>query len=154
MEKAKEIKKINLKIVKIKELSFSCKELPDDLKTKLTETNVVFGIGLRLVPNPPLKEFGIALLIKYEYQEGNINEELCQYEIECVFKIMEFDQAIKLNKTKINIEDSILSNLLSITIGTIRGMLALKTAGTVLNAYPLPLLNPMDIIQKLKVQSK
>ncbi|MBU0764979.1 MAG: hypothetical protein KJ607_09110, partial [Bacteroidetes bacterium] len=63
-------------------------------------------------------------------------------------------QTIKYNGDQVNIEDGLLTTLISITIGTARGMLALKTAGTVLNKYPLPLINPLDILQQLKEQAK
>jgi len=152
MEKIKENKGINVKIERIRELSFQCNELTEVILNKLNEKNISFGFGIKLNPNQNTKEFGIALLVKYVFNDGDLVEDLCGYEIECVFKVIEFDEAIKIGDNKVNIEDGILSNLLSITIGSIRGMLAIKTAGNVLNKYPLPLIDPMNLIKQLKTK--
>ncbi len=154
IEKVKEVKNINVKIARIKEIAFNSWELTEELISDISESTLAFGIGVRLIPIKELKEFGIAFSTTYSYNQGEKQKELCTYEMECVFNIVEFEEAVKYKGEQVNIEDGLLTNLLSITIGAARGMLALKTAGTVLNRFPLPIINPIDILQQLKNQAK
>jgi len=152
MEKSKEIKNFNVKIARIKEIFFQCNELDDKIINQLNEKLISVGLGLRINPNSLTEELGIALKINYVFHKDALKVELCAYEVECFFQIIEFKQVVKIQKDRINIDDGLLANLLSITIGTVRGMLSLKTSGTALNKYPLPLLNAVEILKQLKPQ--
>lgn len=43
----------------------------------------------------------------------------------------------------------IMPHLISVAIGTMRGILVVKTAGTNLSKYPLPIIDPMQLTQTL-----
>jgi hypothetical protein len=145
-------KNVNVKIERIKEISFQCKEISTEIEKKISGKNLEFKAGVRLIPNKVEKEFGCAILIVYSYLANNDSEELCSYEIECVFKIEEYEKVIKINEGDISISDGLLSTFINITVGAIRGMMALKTTGTILNKYPLPILNSLEILKQLKQQ--
>lgn len=145
-------KPISIKIEKIKEISYQCKEIPDNLIQIINDTNIAFGLGFKLNPYPKTSEFGISLLVKYELQLNDSKDVLCDYEIECVFKIFEYNDAVLLDGAEVKINDGILINFLSLTIGAARGMLSIKTTGSILNKFPLPMLDPQVILQNLKEQ--
>ena len=64
-----------------------------------------------------------------------------------MYKIEDLVNNIKIRKDIISIDDEFLAILLNISIGTIRGMIAVKTMGKIINKYPLPILNPKKIIE-------
>jgi len=150
MEKKKEKAIINFGIESIREVSYKCDDLGDVPDNKLIEKNLITGIGFRFNSNFDKKTLGIVLSVKYLLKKDDAEKELCSYEIESVFKIKELEKAIKIEGEKVQVEDGLLLNLLSVTIGALRGMLALKTQGTILNKYPLPLVDVSSMIKHIK----
>lgn len=99
------------------------------------------------------KNLPIGISVKYDFISKDRKEELCKYDIECIFKILEFDEVVKLKEKGINIDDKLLVNFLSIAIGALRGMLALKTVGSLLNKFPLPMIDVQILLNNLKIGS-
>lgn len=67
------------------------------------------------------------------------------------FYVKDLKKVIKLEENK-KFQDKLglVPTLLGITIGTMRGILFVKTVGTKLSEYPLPLINPTDLCEHFK----
>lgn len=87
---------------------------------------------------------------------GQIRRRLLDYYIEADFRVdtLEFaglNEASEFREVMLTSEA--LRLMLSITLGALRGMLALRTAGTLLADYPLPIYNLDELTEKLVVSS-
>ena len=58
---------------------------------------------------------------------------------------------VKLENSQVTVDTRLLALLLSISIGSMRGMLALRTQNTVFKNYPLPLINVSEILTSMNI---
>ena len=72
--------------------------------------------------------------------------------VSVTFKISEINNFIQINKDQsVSITNNeILLNLMNITLGTLRGVVYVKTKDTPLNEYPLPIMTRKSIENFLK----
>lgn len=78
-------------------------------------------------------------------------EELDFYRIAVVYKIEKLKDFVKLENSQVTVDTRLLALLLSISIGSMRGMLALRTQNTVFKNYPLPLINVSEILTSMNI---
>ena len=140
------VKEVEFKLSRIKEISFSCTDLVNDLTYEVIEKDLKIEIGFNFLIRKKENEFVINTLILYLFK----TEEVLKYENQTFFNVKNIDQVITSEKDKINIKDEFLLSLLSVVIGTTRGMMIKNTMGKKINEFPLPILNPKDVIDNLK----
>jgi hypothetical protein len=140
------VKQVEFKLARVREISFSCTDLANDLSYATIEKNLKIEIGFNFQLLKEENEFAISTIIQYLYKA----EEILKYENQTFFKVKNIDQVITLENEKMNIKDEFLLSLLSVVIGTTRGMMIKNTMGKKINEFPLPILNPKEVLGNLK----
>lgn len=82
--------------------------------------------------------------VQYAVEDTPILE--CRYEF--IFKINPIKDVVKIGKNKIEIK-GLMPHFISVAIGTMRGIIVAKTAGTPLAQYPLPMLDPQSVLDNM-----
>ncbi|MHA1586038.1 MAG: hypothetical protein ACTSUW_01770 [Candidatus Heimdallarchaeota archaeon] len=139
-------KEVEVKLIDVKEISFSCIDTLSDIPTEKIEDNVDIELGFTFQAEKGSDVFLINCLVVYKYKE----EEALRYENQAKFLVKNIEQAVKFPKEGINIKDEFLESLLGVVIGTTRGMLIKNTMGKIINNYPLPILIPKEVLKSMK----
>lgn len=82
----------------------------------------------------------LMLGVVYSYMKGMMLHRLLRYSIAVDFELSDAG-AFSIGDTGMDIPPRLMTLMYSSAIGAMRGMLALRTAGTFLKDYPLPLIN-------------
>jgi hypothetical protein len=139
-------KEVEFKLSRVREISFSCTEFENGLAKDEIEKNLKIEIGFDFQLLKDDNEFSINTIIKYLFK----SDEVLKYENQIIFKVKNIDQVIQHQEDKLNIKDEFLISLLSVVIGTTRGMMIKNTMGKRINDYPLPILNPKEVLNNIK----
>lgn len=67
---------------------------------------------------------------------------------EFTFEVNQIEKVVKIGKDKIEIKE-LMPHFISVAIGTMRGIIVAKTAGTSLAQYPLPMLDPQSVLNNM-----
>jgi hypothetical protein len=139
-------KEVQVKLLKVIELSFSCTDIINDLDNNIIEKDLHIEIGFNFQIKKDVNEFIIRTLIFYLFKK----DEILKYENQIFFSVLDIDQVVTSDNDKINIKDEFLLSLLSVVIGTTRGMMIKNTMGKKINEFPLPILNSEELLDKIK----
>jgi hypothetical protein len=109
--------------------------------------NVELSVNLKFRVNKDHKLISVLAQIKFDQKK----QPFLILEAACIFSIEEkawtsFQKSAKENKT-VTVPQGFMSHLSVITIGTARGILHEKTAGTGFNKFLLPTVNVTELIQ-------
>jgi hypothetical protein len=140
------VNEVEVKLSKVNETSFSCTDIVNDLSFDDIEKDLKIEIGFNFTLKKEVNEFIITTIIQYLFKK----EEVLKYENQTFFKVKNIDQVITLEKDKMNIKDEFLLSLLSVVIGTTRGMMIKNTLGKKLSDFPLPILDPKALLDNIK----
>jgi hypothetical protein len=140
------VHEVEVKLSKVNETSFSCTDIVNDLSFDDIEKDLKIEIGFNFTLKKEVNEFIITTIIQYLFKK----EEVLKYENQTFFKVKNIDQVITLEKDKMNIKDEFLLSLLSVVIGTTRGMMIKNTLGKKLSDFPLPILDPKALLDNIK----
>lgn len=142
-------KEIKMRISKIREIEFSCKDIPDGVENIEFGKDMFFALHFAYTPNPEKKVFALKTFIKYTLKGQQ--EPILIFVNEILFDVIGMDEVVKIKKVtnKFEINNDFLIPLISVAIGTTRGMLAAKTTGKKINDFPIPMLNPKEILDKI-----
>ena len=131
-----EIPSIQLSLEHIEELDFTCPAAKKSI-----------NIGKEIIP----VKFVVNIYPDYIRHRNFIGQELLFYRIAVVYKIEKLGDFVKLENSQVTVDTRLLALLLSISIGSMRGMLALRTQNTVFKNYPLPLINVSEILTSMNI---
>lgn len=144
------VKEVQFKLSRVKEISFSCTNLVNDLRHEAIEKNLKIEIGFNFQRIKDNDEFAVRTIIQYLFKDN----EVLKYENQIDFNVKNIDQVVSFEKDKLNIKDEFLLSILSVVIGTTRGMMIKNTMGKKINEFPLPILNPKEVLDNLKEKIK
>lgn len=152
-----EKKNIGLRILEIKELSYSNK-LSDDLINNFNEEKADIKLGFGVSGNEEQNTISISIIVHFKYPiaEKTKFKEFLKLETETTFKIFNYtenDIRFEDDNNQIFINDNIMSVFLSTSIGATRGMLAYKIASLPVNLV-LPLFDMSQILPPTKNKKK
>lgn len=87
----------------------------------------------------------------YTYLRSMVKRPLLDFTIEAQFEIPSIDDFVSFNDDhdKVDLPPSLMSLVLSVALGALRGMIAQKTVGTALEYRPLPLVNLSSLVSRL-----
>lgn len=139
-------KEVQVKLIKVKKLAFSCTDIVNDLDNNIIEKDLHIEIGFNFQVKKEINVFIIGTLILYLFKK----DEIIKYENQTFFSVLNIDQVVTSENDKINIKDEFLISLLSVVIGTTRGMMIKNTMGKKINEFPLPILNPKELLDNIK----
>lgn len=91
------------------------------------------------------------LEVTYSYMRTMIRRPLLQHAVDVEFEIPDISKVLVpvINGEKIAIPPSLVTMMLGIAVGALRGMIAQRTAGTALEKRPLPLINISSLVSRL-----
>ena len=128
-----EIPSIQLSLEHIEELDFTCPAAKKSINIGKEIIPVKFVVNI--YPDVKRDYFKLITGVRYIRRRNFIGQELLFYRIAVVYKV----------------DTRLLALLLSISIGSMRGMLALRTQNTVFKNYPLPLINVSEILTSMNI---
>lgn len=133
-------------------MSFSYEALPVPIDNLILGDNLTFGLGFEFKISKDEELFYMQSTISYLYKENP--SPLLSFSNEIIFKIENINEVVKEEKGEIlEINDEFLVTLAGVCIGTTRGLLCAKTKGTDWANFPLPLLNPKDVVEDMNQAS-
>ena len=136
---------IKLSIREINENSFTIRQLPLPMDQIQFGENLSFRFGFMFNINLENEEFGFNTSIQYliiDFENPVIELEVGMiFDIKNLAKVVQYD-----NEGQYQINDEFLATLTGICIGTVRGILAANTKGNPLAKFPLPIINPKELI--------
>jgi len=146
-----EIKDIQISIDEIKEISFFVNQAPVPIDQIEIGEDLSIGIGFEFDVNLEINKFKFYTTVNFSVQEHP--EPLVGIETEIIFDIPNLSAVVKIEKNEqLQIEDKFLATLAGVCIGTTRGMLAANLKGSAMAKFPLPILNPTEIIENMNKQ--
>ena len=139
----KAIEKIQIRLLDVEEKLFKC-NLDENLAESLNQDNLKINIGYTLISDKEAKTVVIEVVAKYILA----NKELLFFVASLTFEFPEFNEIFKLQEDRISEKITVIPTLINIAIGTLRGMIAVKTSGTFLKRFPLPLIDPNSLLKQ------
>lgn len=112
-------------------------------------TPVEVSMSSRLTPYPEKDMVSLIIGAKYTAVRTMIRRVLLDYSIEIVYEIPEIENAMMIEKDRVIVPNRLITLMLSVGIGTLRGMLAATTASTPLKHCPLPIINVSEMVSRL-----
>ncbi len=145
---ATEIKKISIRLLKVLENSFYIDLTPLKTLDEINPESIKYELGFKLDINEENNRFDLFLNIQYVYQDKNTK--ILEVETINSFEIEDIKNQIERNGDQLTDKSGFLPTIMGVGLGTIRGVIVAKTAGTILVDYPLPIINPTDILNNIK----
>lgn len=148
----KAAKEILIRIKEIKEHSFNLKSFSNLTEDLVFGKNIQMGIAFKFDANLEEDIFHFFTLIKYKTIIEDVEQILVELETEIIFEVKDLSKVVKKleDEDQMNIDDDFIKTMAGVAIGTTRGMLASNTKGSVLSKFPLPILNPEEILKTVK----
>ena len=133
---------MQIRLVKIEELSYRD-------KTKLGEA-LKEPVFVKLLLNilPDIGRNIIELIVGVVYHTNS--EDLLTYEIKSTFEVGEMEAVVCVRDYSVSVAPEL---LVGVSIGTLRGMLVLKSADSFFGNYPLPIINITELIASLQTET-
>ncbi|MFC2131042.1 hypothetical protein ACFLSQ_06370 [Bacteroidota bacterium] len=130
----------------LKVLKFALVEPLKDLTENFNIKNLKVSHNLKLGHNKEKKKIDIILSIVYHYKHKKDAFVLIDFMFLASFMISNFKSVIIFKNNNINIPNDLLSQLVSISYSSARGVVFEKTQGSFLNQYILPLIDVNELI--------
>lgn len=146
---------IQVRLLKVQETGFFLDSilLNSVAKFDFNIMQVQFELGFNFDVNADL--FNLHLSVRYLYPIDNEIKKITelssdnQFFVQCLTNMIQLDE-----KDQMTDKIGILPTLLGIAIGTLRGMLVVKTSGTILADYPLLIVNPSELLKPSIAQNE
>lgn len=142
-----EIKQIEMKLLKVKEVGFCLNTEAIDSISDFDINKLQIEFGFKADPKLDVNIFTLSILVRYMYEIDAKLERIAELSTANVFEINDLSSFIKCNDEGIQDVSGILPTLVGVAVGTLRGLLLAKTAGTILSDYPLPIVNPTELCE-------
>lgn len=139
---------IQMRLVSVNEVSFMMAPaiITDDVKPE----SIQLGFSNQVRPDIEHDRIAVVFGIRYELNGDRALE--CVYRFE--FEVKELAQFVKIHDDNHVTITHIMPHLLSVAVGTMRGILVAKTAGTNLSKFPLPMIDPNRLMMFLSGSQK
>lgn len=150
-------RKIEIRLLRVKEVGFYMDSSLDMVKELINPGDLNISFGLRLAPDiqHDLLELNVVVIYRFNGKEGR---KILEIESLNMFEIKNLKDLLLVNEEAIEDRSGIVPTLVGVAIGTIRGILVTRTAGTPMDKYPLPMVNPEtlseNILQKQRARMK
>jgi hypothetical protein len=144
---------IQISIQEINEISFNLNPLAIPIEQIQFGGNLLVGLGFSFEVFQEDEIFKFNTLVQYLLETES--EPTLSLETQIIFKIKNLEKVV-INKEdeQLQIDDDLLKTLMNISLGTTRGILATNTKGSPLSKFPLPIINPKELLSNLKIQKK
>lgn len=126
---------IQMRLTSVSEVSFMMS--PGKLGDNVKPEDVQMGFSSQIQPDIENDRFTLVFGVRYEIAGEPILESMYQF----VFEVINLKQFIIFNDNQGITVNHIMPHILSVAVGTMRGILVVKTAGTNFSKYPLPMID-------------
>ena len=110
---------------------------PGKVGDNISPDSMKIGFSTQIQPDVEYDLFVLIFGTRYELENEVVLESLYRFE----FEVKELKQFIIFNDNQSITVNHIMPHFLSVAVGTMRGILVVKTAGTNLSKYPLPMID-------------
>lgn len=134
---------VQMGLTSVDEVSFMM--LPGKVTENVRPGNIKLGFFNQIQPEVESDKIALIFGVRYELEDDKILE--CVYRFE--FRVNGLDRFITTHDKEGITVTYIMPLLINVAIGTMRGILVVKTAGTNLSKYPLPIIDSVRLTQSL-----
>lgn len=143
---AKKKQNIQMRLDSVSEMGFSLN--PGFLEDNAKEQEIQLGFSASIEPDIKNDKMALIFGVKYMSKENTLLESVYKF----VFTILNLEQFIQYNDDKFITVNQIMPHFLSVAVGTTRGILVVKTAGTKLSRFPLPMIDVNQLNEMLSTR--
>ncbi len=143
---------LDIRLVKVAEVADHCHlNRWEILRYGNRAEDIAIDLNARVEADHASDMLTLRLEALYTYMRGMVKRPLLSHTVEAVFEIPSLAEYVTFNQTrdKVDLPPSVMSLMLSVAIGALRGMIAQKTAGTALENRPMPLINLTELVSRL-----
>lgn len=137
---------IQMRLASVREVSFMMS--PGKIGDNVNPDAIQIGFSTQIQPDVENNIFNLILGTRYELDGDVVLDSLYKFE----FEVKDLAQFIVFNDDHSITVNHIMPHFLSVAIGTMRGILVVKTAGTNFSKYPLPMIDVNQLNANLSTQ--
>ena len=137
---------IKMRLASVSEVSFMMS--PGKVGDNVNPDAIQIGFSTQIQPDVENNIFSLVFGTRYEL-EGDVVLE-CLYKF--VFEVKNLSQFIVFKDNQVIKVNHIMPHFLNVAVGTMRGILVVKTAGTNFSKYPLPMIDVNQLNANLSAQ--
>lgn len=126
---------IQLRLSSVTEVSFMMSSGKIDDQTN--PEDIQMGFSSQILPDVNNNIFTLNFGVRYEMNGDVVLESIYRF----VFEVKDLKQFLIFNDDQSITVNHIMPHFLSVAVGTMRGILVVKTAGTIFSKYPLPMID-------------
>lgn len=134
---------IQMKLLSVDEIRFMMSSDAIDEKTDADSIQIGFSNGVE--PDFENDKFNMVFGVRYVIGDSVILESVYRFS----FAVVNLAQYITINEDKSITITHLMPHFLSVAVGTMRGILVVKTAGTAFARYPLPMIDVNKLNENL-----
>ncbi len=134
---------IQMKLLSVDEIRFMMSSDAIDEKTDADSIQIGFSNGVE--PDFENDMFNMVFGVRYVVGDSVILESVYRFS----FAVVNLAQYITINEDKSITITHLMPHFLSVAVGTMRGILVVKTAGTAFARYPLPMIDVNKLNENL-----
>lgn len=138
---------IQMRLASVSEVSFMMS--PGELGDNVNPDAIQIGFSSQIYPDVENNIFNLVFGTRYEFEGKVVLESLYKFE----FEVKNLSQFIVFNDDQSITVNHLMPHCLSVAIGTMRGILVAKTAGTILSKFPLPMIDANQLSANLSTQN-
>jgi hypothetical protein len=136
---------IQLRLIKVQETGFFMDTAKLSSITNKNPELFNIEIGLQVLPDLSKDLLDLELIVRYLLREDSVNNKVVELQTSNLFEIHNLSNVLSITDTELTDKNNVIPTLVGIALGTLRGILVVKGAGTILNEYPIPIVNPTDL---------
>lgn len=126
---------IQLRLSSVSEVSFMM--APGKIGDNANPEDIQMGFSSQIQPDINNNIFTLNFGVRYEMKGDVVLESVYRF----VFEVKDLKQFVVFNNDQSITVNHIMPHFLSVAVGTMRGILVVKTAGTNFSKYPLPMID-------------
>lgn len=138
---------IQMRLASVSEVSFMMSQ--GELGDNVNPDAIQIGFSSQIYPDVENNIFNLIFGTRYEFEGKVVLESLYKFE----FEVKNLSQFIVFNDDQSITVNHLMPHCLSVAIGTMRGILVAKTAGTILSKFPLPMIDANQLSANLSTQN-
>ena len=137
---------IQMRLVSVNEVSFLMS--PGKVGDDISPDSMKIGFSTQIQPDVQNDFFVILFGTRYELNGEVVLESIYRF----VYEVKNLKQFVVFNDNQSITVNHIMPHFLSVAVGTMRGILVVKTAGTIFSNYPLPMIDVNQLNANLSTQ--
>lgn len=135
-----------MRLASVSEVSFMMS--PGKVGDNINPEDMQMGFSSQIQPDINSDCFTLNFGVRYELSGAVVMESVYSF----VFEVKNLKQFVVFNDNQSITVNHLMPHFLSVAVGTMRGILVVKTAGTNLAKYPLPMIDVNTLNSNLSAQ--